>query len=674
MKVLKFPTIVITLVFALGILVANYFKPDTNLLFLLSSSLIAIASIFFVFAKRNKKMQVIFGISAYLTSFILGALVFNLHYPINHSNHYSQNLLAEKVIIVGTVSEILKPNPYSHKYYLELKSINSKAIKGKVLVNFSKKNTEKPLEVGEKILAHCQLKSLIKPNNPNQFDYANFLEKKDVFHQIYLENQNFRVIGLEKNTTYNINQIRVRIISALEQNKMDRESLSILKALLLGQRQELEQTTIQEYSMAGAIHILAISGLHIGILLFFFKTILSPLNQFKNGRIIQLLLLISILWFYALIAGMSPSVVRAVTMFSFVGIGIYLRRYTSIYNTLACSIVIILLFKPNFLFDVGFQLSYSAVFAIVSIQPLFTKLWQPQNKIVGYFYDILTVSFAAQIGVLPLSIYYFHQFPGLFFLTNLVIIPMLTLILIGGISAVLFSVFGWIPMIITEILSQLILIMNGYVSWIASFENFVLKDIPFNFYLLFGTFLVSISCFLWFKNPNAKRLQFALFSLLVFQLCYFGSKYYHIQSDEVIIFQYPKRTIIAEKRDNKIRLITTDTLINSNYVIKNYLNGNFGTIKTIDSLKNIYVFGNKKVLIIDQSTIYSIGKKPDLILLIQSPKINFERMISELQPKIVVADGSNYPSVIEVWEKICLKKNIPFHSTNEKGYYKIVTD
>ena len=120
--------------------------------------------------------------------------------------------------------------------------------------------------------------------------------------------------------------------------------------------------------------------------------------------------------------------------------------------------------------------------------------------------------------------------------------------------------------------------------------------------------------------------------------------------------------------------MTTDTLINSNYVIKNYLNGNFGTIESIDSLKNVYAFGDQKVLIIDQSSIYSIGNKPDLVLLIQSPKINFERMISELQPKIVVADGSNYPSVVEKWEKICLKMNIPFHSTNEKGYYKIITD
>jgi len=674
MKVLKFPTIVITFFFALGILVANYFKPDTDFLFLFSSISILAVILLFIFSKRNKKVQLFFGIGSYLAFFILGVLVFSLHYPVNHSNHYSQNLPDEKVILIGNVSEVLKSNPYSHKYYLELKSLNSKVTKGKVLVNFSKKNLEKPLEVGQQILANCQIKSLIKPNNPNQFDYANFLEKKDVFHQIYLEKQNFRVIGLEKNTTYQINQIRVSIVSAFEQNKIDPESLSILKALLLGQRQDLVENTIQEYSMAGAIHILAISGLHIGILLFFFRALLSPMNRLKHGKIIQLILLITLLWFYALVAGMSPSVVRAVTMFSFVGIGLYLRRFTSIYNTLACSILILLLFKPNFLFDVGFQLSYSAVFAIVSIQPLFVKLWKPKNKIISYFYDIVSVSFAAQIGVLPLSIYYFHQFPGLFFLTNLVIIPLLTVILIIGIIAVILSLFGWIPLFLTEVLSRIILLMNDYVGWIASFKDFVLKDIAFNFFTLFGTYLLLISWFLWFKNPKARRLQFALFSILLFQLCYFGSKYYHIQSNEIIIFQYPKRTIIAEKKNNKIKLITTDSLITSNHVIKNYLNGNFGRIESIDSLKNIYAFGSQKVLIIDQSAIYSIGEKPSLVLLIQSPKINFERMIKELQPKIIIADGSNYPSVVEKWEQICGKMKIPFHSTNEKGYYKIISN
>lgn len=674
MRAFKFPTIVITLFFALGILVANYFKPDKTLLFFISCISIAIVAILYVLSKRNKKFQLFFGIASYLVSFITGLLVFNLHYPLNHKNHYSQNLPKKEVIVIGTVSEVLKPNPYSHKYYLQLNSINSELVKGKVLVNFSKKNSEKPLEVGQKVVANCQLKSLIKPNNPNQFDYANYLEKKDVFHQIYLENKNFRVIGFEKNAAYRTNQIRVKIIQAFEQNKIDNESLSIIKALLLGQRQDLEESIIQQYSMAGAIHILAISGLHIGILLFFFRTVLRPINRFKHGKIAQLILLISLLWFYALVAGMSPSVVRAVTMFSFVGIGLYLRRHTSIYNTLACSILIILLFKPNFLFDVGFQLSYSAVFAIVSIQPLFVKLWEPKNKIVGYFYDILTVSFAAQIGVLPLSIYYFHQFPGLFFLTNLVIIPMLTVILIGGIIAVLFSFFGWIPLMLSEILSRLILLMNKYVAWIASFENFVLKDIPFNFYLLFGTYVLLISCFLWFKKPCAKRLLLTLVCLLIFQLCYFGTKYHHIKSDEVIIFQYPKRTIIAEKKFNKIKLMTTDTLINSNYVIKNYLNGNFGSIESIDSLKNVYAFGNQKILIIDQSAIYSVGIKPDLVVLIQSPRINFERMITELQPKIIVADGSNYPSIVTEWEKICEKNKIPFHSTNDKGFYKILNN
>ncbi|MBC8883963.1 ComEC/Rec2 family competence protein [Flavobacterium piscinae] len=150
---------------------------------------------------------------------------------------------------------------------------------------------------------------------------------------------------------------------------------------------------MDNYSKSGAIHILAISGLHIGILLYFFKALLKPIERIKYGRVITPFLLIVILWSFALLSGLSASVVRAVTMFTFVSIGMYMNRETNIYNTLGSSILILLLFKPNFIFDVGFQLSYCAVFSIVTIQPLFSKLWTPKNKIIGYFYDILTVSF-----------------------------------------------------------------------------------------------------------------------------------------------------------------------------------------------------------------------------------------------------------------------------------------
>jgi competence protein ComEC len=289
--------------------------------------------------------------------------------------------------------------------------------------------------------------------------------------------------------------------------------------------------------------------------------------------------------------------VRAVTMFSFITIGMYMRRETNIYNTLGSSILLILLIRPNFLFDVGFQLSYCAVFSIVTIQPLFAKLWKSSNKIIQYFYDILTVSFAAQIGVLPLSLYYFHQFPGLFFLTNLVVIPLLTLILVCGMIALLFAVMRIPTEIFIHLLSFLVGLMNRYVAFISSFRNFIITGIPFNKLLLFSSLLAFIGMILWFKKPKYNRIVIALICIITFQLSLIGSIAYHKSKNEFIIFQYPKQTILAKKTNNSITLFSNEKEIETNYAIKNYLQANFGQIDSMSlSFKNILQVNDTKTI------------------------------------------------------------------------------
>jgi competence protein ComEC len=216
--------------------------------------------------------------------------------------------------------------------------------------------------------------------------------------------------------------IRNRIIRNLEKNHFHKTELSVVVALILGQQQDISPEIVRDYQYAGAVHVLSVSGLHVGFILLFITFLLKPIPNSRRGAFVKLITVILFLWAFGLLAGFAPSVVRSVTMFSFVAIGMYLRRSVNIYNTLAISALLILLFQPSFLMDVGFQLSYVALFFIVWLQPLLASIWIPKNKIVQFFWDIITVSFAAQIGTFPMSIYYFHQFPGLFFITNLVIL------------------------------------------------------------------------------------------------------------------------------------------------------------------------------------------------------------------------------------------------------------
>lgn len=676
MKVIKFPTIVITICLILGILVSNEIKPDVYLALLIVLVALVPFLILYFFLRTNLKFRISFGLSSYILAFTIGIFLFALHYPKNQASHYSNSEYnsSEKSLIKGVISEKIKPNQFLFKYFMEVESVNQKETKGKILIILNKKDAIKEFEIGDAILANAVLKPIIRPHNPYQFDYAAYLEKKDVFDQLYLENQNYKVISKQENLNFLLERTRNKVVAFFENENIPTERINIIKALFLGQRQNIEQETLDSYSKSGAIHILAISGLHIGILLYFFKALLKPIERIRYGSIITPVLLIVILWTFAMLSGLSASVVRAVTMFTFVSIGMYMNRETNIYNTLGSSILILLLFKPNFIFDVGFQLSYCAVFSIVTIQPLLSKWWHPKNKIVGYFYDILTVSIAAQIGVLPLSIYYFHQFPGLFFVTNLVIIPLLTVILITGMVSILLSAIGIYFSLSVEFLSGLIGFMNDYVSLVSSFEQFIVKDIPFNYYILISSLLAIICIILYIKKPTSKGIILALMTVFIFQISIIGSMEFHKNQNEFIIFQYPKKTILASKESNSIILHSNDSLVNSNYVIKNYIQNNFGRIDSISTLQNVYWINKTKILVIDEKGIYKLPHKPEIVLLTQSPKINFERLLTELNPEIIIADGSNYKTLIEDWEKTCHKKNIPFHSTSEKGYYRIRLD
>lgn len=672
MKVVKFPALNIAICVVLGILFSNEFRPGIaySCLLLTLSFLPFLA--FYLLSNRQKKYQFPFQLATLFLSICIGIVTYSFHFQPNHSSHYTSIKKNEKQLVEGIIVEKLRSNPYSFKYYLSVNFVDSIPKKGKLLVIQSKKEERPALEVGDIVLTYCQIQPIIRPNNPNQFDYAKYLEKKDVFDQVYLKNNNYHLVGKEKNRLVFLENTRNKISSFFTELSIDTQITNIIKALFLGQRQDIDQEILNQYSQSGAIHILAISGLHIGILLFFFKGLLKPLERIKNGKKIIPFLLIIILWGFAMLSGLSASVVRAVTMFSFVTIGLYMKRETNIYNTLWSSILILVLINPNFIFDVGFLLSYSAVFSIVSVQPHLSKVWQPKNKIIGYFYDIITVSIAAQVGVLPLSLYYFHQFPGLFFITNLVIIPLLTVILVVGLTAIILSLLGIKISFLFFTLAELIRLMNTFIEKIASIEQFIITSIPFNWLLLLTTFLVVFTFIFWLKSRSYKNLLFFIISLFILQLSCIGSIEWHKSKNEFIVFQYPKKSILAKKVDGEILLISNDTNPKTNYVIKNYIESNFGRISMVQPLKNLISFGHKRMLVIDEKGIYQLPKntKVDIVLLIQSPKINLERMIKELQPNLIIADGSTYRNICSIWEQTCLQQKIPFHSTSEKGYYK----
>jgi competence protein ComEC len=319
-------------------------------------------------------------------------------------------------------------------------------------------------------------------------------------------------------------------------------------------------------------------------------------------------------------------------------------------------------------------LSYIALFFIIWLQPLLSSIWKPKYKVSKYIWDILTVSFAAQIGTLPLSIYYFHQFPGLFFITNLIIIPLLSIIMILGVLAMLLAAFNMIPVFLSQLLEWSIYYLNKIINAIASLEQFIIQDIPLHFYLLLSGYLLLFTVILWFKKPNFTKLALVLIAILILQFSYFKIQWKIQTEQELVVFNSKKSTLIAERKGENILVYANDSVlktIQKNSLLKSYRIGNLSTLGQKKRLRNFIFFNGKKIFVLDSSGIYPKNIKPDIIVLTQSVKINADRLFQVMTPKLVVADASNFKNIQKLWKASCEKQKIPFHATGEKGFYKL---
>ncbi len=546
MKVLQFPLTRITIGFLAGILVARYFSPNYNLVFTFLFLSICAFVIAYFLSKKDFANSVYFGLTTYFLAFNIGTTTHIIHTDSFQKTNYTHHktLFDKPHSIAITIREKLKNSDYNDRYIALVNKIDDAVFTGKILLNIRKDSLNLPFEVGTHLLITTSLYKNIPAKNPNQFDYGKYLEGKQIYAQIYSTIANVKIGSIiDKDAWYYASKLRTKIIRNLEQNNFSKAELSVAAALILGQQQDISPDVIRDYQYAGAVHILSVSGLHIGFILLFVSFLLKPFPNSRRGAFIKLIFILISLSSFGLIAGLAPSVVRSVVMFSFVAIGIYLRRSTYIFHTVLVSALLILLFNPSFLFDVGFQLSYVALFFILWLQPLLAQLWLPKNKILNYFWEILTVSFAAQIGAFPLSIYYFHQFPGLFFVTNLVIIPFLSLIMALGVVVMVLAAFDYVPFYLAKALECSIYILNKTINSIASFEQFIIQDIPFNWYFLASLYLLIIALFTWFQKPSFNRLALTLVSIIMFQMTYFGT-YESIQNQrELVIFNSKKKQL-----------------------------------------------------------------------------------------------------------------------------------
>lgn len=664
MSFFQFVSVRLSFFLIIGILLANILDPSISL----SGLLVLLLFLILFIIHRIQKNVFLFGGIAGLCFCALGVFISALSNPKNYTSHYSHRPIKSDASFHLTISEVLKPTLYSDRYIARVRYMNSTAVTGKVLLGIPKDSAVQKFSIDDKVLAYGNLKKIKGPLNPYQFNYKRYMAQKGVYHQLYLDAKSF---SRKTTTSWSLlgaaSRFREFTIQQLKTQPLGLEEIAVMEAILLGQRNDLSDATYDDYKNAGAVHILALSGLHIGILLLLLRFILSPLVQLPHGKQLQLFLTLLLLWGFAYVAGMSSSIVRAVTMFSFVAYALYLKRPTNTLNVVTLSLFFLLLTNPSYLFQVGFQMSYAAVYAIVWLYPKLEALWSPPNTFIRKVWQLMAVSCTAQLGVLPISLFYFHQFPGLFFVSNLIVVPFLGIILGLGILVLTLSNLSILPEFLAQFYNGIIGSMNQIVSWIAKQDDFLFREVPFDSVSLVLSYVLIFSFLIFAIKGRTKNGILVLFSILLFQTHTFLAIKRANSKTGLILAHQTANSLMLHKQGAKLHVY------HKNNLGLDYLLPNFKIAERIESvsyapLQNSYHIGNKTLYIMDSLAVYP-SKNVDYLLITQSPKVNMERVLDAVTVGTVLVDGSNYNSLVARWKASCRKKEIPFHFTGEKGAF-----
>ena len=666
-KIREYLPLHFTVLLILGIVIQFYTQfwcyGFTSLLILVASILLLLL----IFKNRVVTTILSFGIF-----FFVGVSSVYFNNDRNYNNYYKKYLVKNS-LVTFKVSKVLKPSTYNDKYEVEVVKIDSKSTIGNILLNVKKDSANSSLKVDELIISKAVFKELMSPLNPYQFNYKSYLAKQGMYQQLFVDSDEYKSLGYGNSSLKGLAaRCRTKIQKSLLKYNFKNDELGVINALLLGQRQDISKELTTDYQKAGAIHILAVSGLHVGVILLILSFLFKPIERLKNGAFLKAFLIVLVLWAFAFIAGLSASVVRAVTMFTFLAIGLSFHKKNVVFFSLISSLFFLLIAKPMFLFDVGFQLSYLAVFGIIWIQPKLYAVWKPKFKLVDFFWQLFTVSIAAQVGVLALSIYYFQQFPTLFLLSNLVIVPCLMYILIGGVLVFLLALLNLLPQFFADIYGSVISLMNGFVSWISMQEQFLLKEISISLIMMVSIYVFIFSGVQFLIHRKAKKLLYFLLAIFILQIIFLYELKENNDQKELIIFHKSRKSVIGERIGKRLFLQhNLDTLnFKNDYSLKSYrISGKIEQIHQV-TFNNFINFQNKNILIVDSLGVYKIkGLVKPIVVLQNSPKINLLRLLQHLDPIQIVADGSNYRSDINRWEIICAKQDVPFHYTGDKGAF-----
>ena len=558
------------------------------------------------------------------------------------------------------------------------------AATGKLLLYFFKDSAMPLLKYGEIVLIKKRLQPIKNSGNPGAFNYQRYAAFQQVYHQLFLQPQDWVATNEVQAHWFRsfLYSSRLYVLGVLQKNiGNQQQELGIAEALLIGYKEDLDKDLVQAYSNTGVVHIIAISGLHLGLIYAVLLWLFNRLPLIKKSRHIKVILLLSCLWLFSLLTGGAASVLRSAVMFSVIVIGKYYFRQASVYNSLSASAMILLCYNPYYLWDVGFQLSYLAVLGIVALQqPLYRSLYI-KSSWLRKIWQMLSVTIAAQVAAFPICIYYFHQFPNFFLFTNLLVIPLSTIILFGEILLVVVGAFGLLAAKLGWLLTYLIDGMNRVILFFSSFDFSVWDNIYANMYstwCLYG--LVAFFC-AWLLHKKVRHFKIALCCLLLLTIFYAHASIRLYEQRKIVIYNVSKNQAIDFVERDKHFFVGSEPLKQEGLLQNFHLKPariSLQATKAASSLPSLqqqnvlWQFASKKIVVLDSAVVLAPREQQlpiDILLLSHNTAISIKEALQAVKPNVVVFDASNNLWKIESWQRECEELHLRCHTVAKQGAF-----
>jgi competence protein ComEC len=555
--------------------------------------------------------------------------------------------------------------------------------KGKIILYFDRNTPLASLPYGTSLLFKKKIQEIRNSGNPGAFDYKQYCLFQGIAHQVYLGKNEFACLpaSSKKALPSFIFASKQKILSILKKYIRGEKETGLAEALLVGYRDDLDKSLVQSYSNTGVVHIIAISGLHLGLIYLLMVKLCSPIARLKKVNWLSPLLIICGLWLFSMLAGAQPSVLRSALMFSCLALGEGFNRKTNIYNSLALSVFLLLCYNPFWLWDTGFQLSYAAVISLIIFIRSINNLVFFKSKLLNATWKLCAVTLAAQVLTLPLCIFYFHQLPVCFLLTNLVAVPLSSIILVGEIVLVVISFFPFAASITGEVLSFLTRCMNNFIEAIDAvpFSTWGNLQVSLPQTLILFLLIIAGSYWLMLKKPAG------LIAVLIFLFAFLVLRSWSIiacaRQTRLIVYNVSQKRAIDLIIGNHYQFIGDSTLQRG--ASRNFHLNPARTFfrcsaerkpPTSNKVSPYLNWQGKHILLVNTSVVFKTGnRRPhiDVLLLSGRPFLSIRSMFQALKIKQIVADASVPRWKAALWKKECEHLGIPWHDVSEKGAFAI---